>query len=375
MAELNIGLVLPDVLGTYGDDGNALVLRQRARLRGITAEIHTIRYGEAVPETLDVYTLGGGEDVAQLLAAEHLRADGGLMRAVESGRPVLAICAGLQVLGESFHAGGKLAEGLGLLDATTSQLGERMIGELHSEPYRLGGAGGAGAGADGVGAGDADAGSGAGGAGSNAQPLAADLSELTEPLTGFANHMGATILGPDAYPLGILRPRGGMVGNTDAHGVEAADVVVKNSEEQQRYEGAVQGSVIATYMHGPALARNPQLADVLLARALGTTVAELPELGAGSIAEFEGVPAGDATTGGASAGRAGSGSGPGSRAGAGAGAGNGAGSGAGVGGDASAAVGAGAGNGAGAGAGSPDGREFAAQLAAEVEQLRKERLG
>lgn len=331
MAELNIGLVLPDVLGTYGDDGNALVLRQRARLRGITAEIHTIRYGEAVPETLDVYTLGGGEDVAQLLAAEHLRADGGLVRAVESGRPVLAICAGLQVLGESFHAGGKLAEGLGLLDARTSQLGERMIGELHSEPYR--GAGGAGAG------------SGAGVAGTNAQSLAADLSELTEPLTGFANHMGATILGPDARPLGILRPRGGMVGNTDAHGVEAVDVVIKDGEKQQSYEGAVQGSVIATYMHGPALARNPQLADVLLARALGTTVAELPELGAGSIAEFEGVPAGDAGTGSS------------------AGTGNGAG------------VGHGAGAGDGAGAGSPDGREFAAQLAAEVEQLRKERLG
>lgn len=341
MAELNIGLVLPDVLGTYGDDGNALVLRQRARLRGITAEIHTIRYGEAVPETLDVYTLGGGEDVAQLLAAEHLRADGGLVRAVESGRPVFAICAGLQVLGESFHAGGKLAEGLGLLDARTSQLGERMIGELHSEPYR--GAGGAGAGD--ASAGGADAGSGAGVAGTNAQSLAADLSELTEPLTGFANHMGATILGPDARPLGILRPRGGMVGNTDAHGVEAVDVVIKDGEKQQSYEGAVQGSVIATYMHGPALARNPQLADVLLARALGTTVAELPELGAGSIAEFEGVPAGDAGTGSS------------------AGTGNGAG------------VGHGAGAGDGAGAGSPDGREFAAQLAAEVEQLRKERLG
>ena len=336
MAELNIGLVLPDVLGTYGDDGNALVLRQRARLRGITAEIHTIRYGEAVPETLDIYTLGGGEDVAQLLAAEHLRADGGLVRAARSGRPVLAICAGLQVLGESFHAGGKLAEGLGLLDATTSQLGERMIGELHSEPYRGAGGGSDGDGADG---GGANAGNGA-----NAQSLAADLNELTEPLTGFANHMGATILGPDARPLGILRARGGMVGNTDAHGVEAADVVVKDSEKQQSYEGAVQGSVIATYMHGPALARNPQLADVLLARALGTTVAELPELGAGSIAEFEGVPAGDAGAGGAgsaaSAGR----------------------------------TVAGAGIGTGAGAGSPDGREFAAQLAAEVEQLRRERL-
>ena len=366
MAELNIGLVLPDVLGTYGDDGNALVLRQRARLRGITAEIHTIRYGEAVPETLDVYTLGGGEDVAQLLAAEHLRADGGLVRAVGAGRPVLAICAGLQVLGESFHAGGKLAEGLGLLDATTSQLGERMIGELHSEPYRPGGnGGGAGAGAGGANAGD----------GAGAQSLAADLNELTEPLTGFANHMGATILGPDARPLGILRARGGMVGNTDAHGVEAADVVVKDSEKQQSYEGAVQGSVIATYMHGPALARNPQLADVLLARALGTTVAELPELGAGSIAEFEGVPAGDAGAGGAggagNAGRAGNADQGASRAtsagrtGAGAGVGTGAGR---------ADGGAGAGRGAGTDAGSPDGRDFAAQLAAEVEQLRRERL-
>ncbi|MHC1407342.1 hypothetical protein ACYJ3A_22495, partial [Mycobacterium avium subsp. paratuberculosis] len=36
---VRIGLVLPDVMGTYGDGGNALVLRQRLRLRGIDAEI------------------------------------------------------------------------------------------------------------------------------------------------------------------------------------------------------------------------------------------------------------------------------------------------------------------------------------------------
>src|SRR5699024_7080641 len=112
--------------------------------------------------------------------------------------------------------------------------------------------------------------------------------------------MGATVLGRDARPLGIMRARGGMTGDTDAHGVEAADVVVKISENQQSYEVAVQGPVIATYMHGPALARNPQLADVLLARALGTNVDELPELGADSIAGFEGVPAGGATLGGES---------------------------------------------------------------------------
>jgi CobQ-like glutamine amidotransferase family enzyme len=31
-------------------------------------------------------------------------------------------------------------------------------------------------------------------------------------------------------------------------------------------------------MHGPVLARNPQLADLLLARATGQSVAELPPL-------------------------------------------------------------------------------------------------
>src|SRR5699024_7096355 len=72
--ELNIGLVLPDVLGTYGDDGNALVLRQRARLRGWKAEIHRINLGDAVPEFLDLYTVGGGDDAAQIIADERSRA-------------------------------------------------------------------------------------------------------------------------------------------------------------------------------------------------------------------------------------------------------------------------------------------------------------
>lgn len=223
MSELTIGLVLPDVLGTYGDDGNALVLRQRARMRGLSAEIHKITLGTPVPETLDVYTVGGGEDVAQLLAAEHLISDSGLVRAAQAGRPILAICAGLQVLGRSFRASGKVVDGLGLLDATTGSLTKRMIGEIVSEPL---------------------------------------LPGVNEPLTGFANHMGSTILGADAQPLGRLTKG---TGNCD-------------EGEQVSYEGAMQGSVISTYMHGPALARNPQLADYLLAQAMGTTVEGLPPL-------------------------------------------------------------------------------------------------
>ena len=46
-------------------------------------------------------------------------------------------------------------------------------------------------------------------------------------------------------------------------------------------EGVVAGSVIGTYLHGPALARNPELADFLLARAIGTdslAPLDLPEV-------------------------------------------------------------------------------------------------
>ncbi|MDN6430904.1 type 1 glutamine amidotransferase [Corynebacterium flavescens] len=236
MDKLTIGLVLPDVLGTYGDDGNALVLRQRARMRGLKAEILPIKLNEPVPDSLDIYTLGGGEDTAQILAAEHLIADGGLSRAAAAGHPVLAICAGLQVLGESFRASGRIVDGVGLIDATTAGMQERAIGEVASTPTGTG-----------------------------------ITAELTEPLTGFENHMGATILGPAAQPLGEIT-RG--VGNADTN----ATADLRDGAMQRTAEGAVQGNVIATYMHGPALARNPQLADLLLAKAMGITLDELEPL-------------------------------------------------------------------------------------------------
>ena len=228
---LTIGLVLPDVLGTYGDDGNALVLRGRARMRGIDAEILPIKLGEAVPDDLAAYTLGGGEDSAQVLASEHLITDGGLSRAAANGRPIFAVCAGLQVLGESFRAHGKQVAGLELIDATTTPLPTRAIGEVASTPTQSG-----------------------------------ITSALTQPLTGFENHLGGTILGADASPLGSVTNGQGNGGEDD------------ENDSGSRSEGAVQGSVIATYMHGPALARNPELADLILAQAMGITLAELEPL-------------------------------------------------------------------------------------------------
>jgi CobQ-like glutamine amidotransferase family enzyme len=86
------------------------------------------------------------------------------------------------------------------------------------------------------------------------------LAGLTQPLTGFENHRGGTVLGDAASPLGAVQ-RG--AGNRLGDG----------------FDGAVQGSVITTYMHGPCLARNPELADLLLSKVVGQlTPLELPEV-------------------------------------------------------------------------------------------------
>jgi CobQ-like glutamine amidotransferase family enzyme len=212
MNTVRIGLVLPDVMGTYGDGGNAVVLRKRLQLRGIPAEIVEITLADPVPDSLDLYTLGGAEDYAQRLATKHLLRHQGLQRAAGRGAPVLAICAAIQVLGHWYEtSAGERVEGVGLLDATTSPQPSRTIGEVVSTPL---------------------------------------LEGVTQSLTGFENHRGGTVLGPDARPLGAVVKGAG-------------------NREGDGYDGAVQGSVVATYLHGPCLARNPQLADLLLSRVVG----------------------------------------------------------------------------------------------------------
>ncbi|OBK24801.1 glutamine amidotransferase [Mycobacterium asiaticum] len=221
-SRVRIGLVLPDVMGTYGDGGNAVVLRQRLRLRDIDAEIVEITLADPVPDSLDLYTLGGAEDYAQRLATKHLIRYPGLQRAAERGAPVLAICAAVQVLGHWYEtSSGERVNGVGMLDATTSPQDSRTIGEVVSKPL---------------------------------------IDGLTQQLTGFENHRGGTVLGPAASPLAAVSKG---AGNRAGDG----------------YDGVVQGSVIATYMHGPCLARNPELSDHLLTQVVGELPAlQLPEV-------------------------------------------------------------------------------------------------
>lgn len=208
-SDVRIGLVFPELLGTYGDCGNATVLAKRLEWRDIGAEIVRIGVEDMVPSSCDIYVLGGAEDGAQGLARSRLD-QLGLHRALDSGATVFAVCAGLQLLGRSFAGrDGTPQSGLGVLDCATRPRTSRMIGELVVEP------------------------------------IAFDLPLMT----GFENHGGITELGPGCEPLGRV---------TAGHGNGSGSL-----------EGAVSGRVLGTYMHGPALARNPALADLLLSWVAG----------------------------------------------------------------------------------------------------------
>src|SRR6516164_2176328 len=80
--------VYPDLLSTYGDRGNLLVLARRARLRGFPVEIAEVNSDQQVPTGGDIYLLGGGEDLPQILAARRLAAADGLSAAVARGAVV-----------------------------------------------------------------------------------------------------------------------------------------------------------------------------------------------------------------------------------------------------------------------------------------------
>ena len=91
MSTLQIVVIHPELLGTYGDIGNARVLAHRARVRGIPAEIIFTPHNQPLPTTGDIYLLGGGEDRAQIASVEALRSSLGVLGgALDRGAQVTA---------------------------------------------------------------------------------------------------------------------------------------------------------------------------------------------------------------------------------------------------------------------------------------------
>ncbi len=173
---LRIALVLPELLGTYGDGGNALVLEERARRRGIEVEVIRVGIGAEVPDA-SMYLLGGGEDGPQRMGAELLRESTFAAR-VRDGRFVFAVCAGLQLLGTTFAVeGDDEFEGLGLVPAVTERGLIRSVGDLV-------------------------------------------VTSGDSVLVGFENHGGRTTLGPGVVPFGAVEIGRGNDGLVDGFRTE-----------------------------------------------------------------------------------------------------------------------------------------------------------
>jgi CobQ-like glutamine amidotransferase family enzyme len=206
---VRVGLVYPELLGTYGDRGNAVVLVERLRWRNHGAELVEVSAGAPIPDSLDIYLFGGGEDDPQLMASTGMRAShAAIERARTGGAAILAVCAGFQLIGHTYEAAdGEILEGLGLVDAVTRAGPNRLIGEVIVEP-----------------------------------------DAALPQLTGFENHGGRTTLGPGERPLGRVLAGGG---NGDG------------------FDGVLGERLVGTYLHGPVLPRNPALADLLLSWVVG----------------------------------------------------------------------------------------------------------
>jgi len=211
----------PDLLGTYGDRGNVLCLAKRAEWRGIDVALDAIERGDPLPPDADLIFIGGGQDRAQeLIAPELFEMRPRIAQAAQNGTVVFAVCGGYQLLGTHYRTADGDVPGLGLLDLWTESGSERILGNASVE---------------------------------------CAIGDAHGVLVGFENHAGRTHLGPKAEPLGKVISGRGNNGADDG-------------------EGAVQGNIIGTYLHGPVLPRNVWFADALLRLALAGADVDFPAL-------------------------------------------------------------------------------------------------
>ena len=212
---LRVCALYPDLMNIYADRGNLLMLRRRCEWRGISFELSGSGIGEALEPTADLYYMGGGQDRDQELCADDLFEfkREALAEAAGAGAVVLGVCGGFQLLGHAYQLADEELPGIGLLDVRTVRSeGPRLIGNIAIE---------------------------------------VDLPGAEQRvLAGFENHAGRTHLGERSAPLGrVLK----------GHGNNGDDA----------FEGAREGTVIGTYMHGPLLPKNAWFADWLISAALG----------------------------------------------------------------------------------------------------------
>lgn len=203
----------PDLLNLYGDRGNIECMRRRLMWRGINAEVEAYTCADEGKREIDIdgadiIFIGGGSDREQKIVCGRLLEHKDALRDyVENDGVLAAVCGGYQLLGKYYKLEDKTIEGLGILDIYTEQGKKRLIGNIILE------------------------------------------SELfPERIVGFENHGGRTYIG-NHTPLGRV-------------------VSGYGNDEKSGAEGVIYKNVVATYLHGPLLPKNPTLCDYILTNAL-----------------------------------------------------------------------------------------------------------
>ena len=206
--KLRICHLYGNLMNTYGDNGNLLMLQYRAKKLGYEVETTLISLEEDFnAEDFDIVMFGGGQDFEQTVVAKDLQnKKDALIQYIEDNGVVVAICGGFQLLGRYYvNASGERLNGISAIDVCTNgQFPSRLIGDI--EIFN---------------------------------------EEFGETYLGYENHIGRTYLGKNMKPLGKV-------------------VKGYGNNEEDHVEGCHYKNVFCSYFHGPILVRNPHLADRII---------------------------------------------------------------------------------------------------------------
>ncbi len=217
--KLKIGWLYPQLMSTYGDRGNIIVLQKRCEWRDIQVEIVPIDSSTNDKDLLSIDLLfgGGAQDREQEIVMQNLhKKKKPIKELIERDIPALFVCGSPQLMGKYYEPSeGKKIEGLGIFDMYSKHPGpkdDRLIGNLVASIQ-----------------------------------FPETIAQTT--VIGFENHGGRTYLGEKVKPFAKVIKG---FGNNGTDGTEG--VVYKNA--------------IGCYLHGPLLPKNPQIADYLIQKAL-----------------------------------------------------------------------------------------------------------
>ena len=206
--KLRICHLYGNLMNTYGDNGNLLMLQHRAKKLGYEVETTLISLEEDFnPDDFDIVMFGGGQDYEQTVVAKDLQnKKDALIQYIEDDGVVVAICGGFQLLGRYYvNASGERLNGISAIDVCTNgQFPNRLIGDVEIVN-----------------------------------------EEFAETYLGYENHIGRTYLGKNMKPLGKV-------------------VKGYGNNEEDHVEGCHYKNVFCSYFHGPILVRNQHLADRII---------------------------------------------------------------------------------------------------------------